>query len=355
IQIDLDAVEQTKKAPGMEAVEDAEGAESPRQDYVWTYTGHKQRHSQDLPDHNQLLYRTPGKVHPEEEPPPTEGKAEQRPVPSLVVNNSPPAATSMLEDTAEEEESSLETHWKQEKEGSSFPLPYAGSSYSSERESAEGELFEAKVHPHLLSLVPEEALRSFVARVAQTLRGDCSLPELQPACAKLLLKTGLLIKLLSQRQDQQGASVPGGQCVLEGNVSIGVAKEVSREHTGREKAEHTFSDSLLLGLAVVAVIMINLLVICLVEVHSQNCAAASHPQSSRRSHQRGFFQRLLPRGWSKNKDDDEEGSLVWNPTQIRPQWLQDLFKPLDPQQERAMAELCLDTSDEEIFSRSQTQ
>ncbi|XP_068023239.1 leucine-rich repeat-containing protein 37A-like [Melanerpes formicivorus] len=298
----------------MEAVEgvgDAEGAESPRQDHVWTPRGHKRRHSRALPDPQQPFYGTPGKVQPEEEPPAREG----------------------MPHTAG-------AHWKQEEEGSSVPNK-PGGSHSPGREAAGGDLLEAAGREELRSPVPERALRG-------ALRGArCSLPQLRPACAQLLLQTGLLIKLLSQRQAKQAASVPAGQCGLQGNVSVGLARE--------EKAKNTFRDSLLLGLAVFVVVMINLLVICLVEVHSRKRAAASHPQSSRKSVQRGCFRRLLPRGWSKSKDGDGEDSPVWNPTQTQPQWLQDLFEPLDPQQERAMAQLCMDSSDEEIFSRPQAQ
>ncbi|XP_064030448.1 leucine-rich repeat-containing protein 37B [Pogoniulus pusillus] len=174
----------------------------------------------------------------------------------------PPEATSTLQDAAEEAESSpgghlpgiphtAEAHRMQEKEGSSFPSKPEGSE-SPGRASAEGDLFEAKLQHRLRLLVPDEALRSFVARVAQALQGDCSLPQLQPACAKLLLKAGLLIKLLSQRQEEQGA------CVVEGNVSIGMAEE--------EKAMQTSSDLLLWAPAVAAVVMVNLLLICLAEV-----------------------------------------------------------------------------------------
>ncbi|XP_074892317.1 leucine-rich repeat-containing protein 37A [Buteo buteo] len=246
-----DAVEKTKKTRGMEDVEDAEEAPSPRQDYVWTYKKHKQGDSPHLNKNNQLFYKTFGNVSPEEEPTPTESKAEQRLNTNqhffynLLVNNSPPAASSMLEDTAEEEGSSLgghlpavpqtaETHWKQLKEGSSF-LNKPGSSKSPDGTWVQGHLFETKVNHHLRLLVPDEALRMFITHVVRALRMDCSLPEVQLACAKMVSKTGLLIKLLSKRQDDQGASALEGQCLLEGNVSngMGQAREVGRKPTGK--------------------------------------------------------------------------------------------------------------------------
>ncbi|XP_040981010.1 leucine-rich repeat-containing protein 37B isoform X2 [Aquila chrysaetos chrysaetos] len=375
IQNYSDAVEETKKTRGMEDVEDVEDAEeapSPRQDYVWTYKKHKQGDSPYLNKSNQLFYKTFGNVSPEEEPTPTESKAGQRLNTNqhffynLLVNNSPPAASSMLEDTAEEEGSSLgghlpavprtaETHWKQQKEGSSF-LNKPGSSKSPDGASVQGHLFETKVNRHLRLLVPDEALRMFITHVARALRMDCSLPEVQLACAKMVSKTGLLIKLLSKRQDDQGASALVGQCLLEGNVSNGMAqaREAGRKPTGKWKPEYTSSDRLLLAISVSVIIMINLTVMCLVEVCSQKPAAASQPRSTNKSRPRWFFQKILPRGWSKNKYNvREQGSHVSDLGKTKPQWLRDLYRPLDSQHKKSMAELYdEETSDEEeIFNK----
>ncbi|NXE82160.1 L37A2 protein, partial [Cochlearius cochlearius] len=374
IQNYSDTVEQTKTTPGLEDVEDVEDAEEappPRQDYVWTYKKNKQGDSPYLNKSNPLFYKTFGNVNPEAEPTPTERKAEQRLNPNhrffynLLVNNNPSAAGSVLEGTAEEEGSSLgghlpaisrtaETHWKQRKEASSF-LNKPGSSDS----PVQGDLFETKVNHHLRLLVPDEALRVFIAHVAQALRMDCSLPELQLACAKMVSKTGLLIKLLSERRDDQEASVLMGQCLQEGNVSNGMAtaREAGGKSTGKWKPEYTSSDRLLLAISVSLIIMINLTVICLVEVCSQKPPAASQPQSAGKSRLSWFFQKLLPRGWSKNKYDlREQGSRVSDRSKTKPQWLRDLYQPLDSQHKESMAELYdeeTEEEEEEIFNRSE--
>lgn len=149
----------------------------------------------------------------------------------------------MLEDTAEEKGSSLgghlpaipqatKTHCKQQKKGSGF-LNKPGSSDSPDDALVQGDLFETKVNHDLRLLIPNEALRTFIAQVARTLRMDCRRPELQLACAKMVSKTGLLVKLLSEGQDDQSASAVTGQCLLEGNVSNGTAKETGRKFTGK--------------------------------------------------------------------------------------------------------------------------
>ncbi|NXW89034.1 L37A1 protein, partial [Alopecoenas beccarii] len=369
IQDYFDTVEQTKKTQRTEDVgdvEDAEEAPSPRQDDVWTHRKHKQGDSKYL-NQSDLLFSKPFRNgNLEEEPTPIESKAEQglntnqHYFDNLFVNKNPRTASSRLEDAAKEEGSSLrgrlpaaprttETHWKQQNEGSGFPNN-PGSSASPDDALVQGDLFEAKVNHHLRWLITDEALRVFIARVVRALGMDCSVPKLQPACAKLLAKVELLVKLLSERQDKQGASGLVGQCLREGNVSSGTGRagDTGRKTSGK-KAQYTSSDRLLLAVAVSVTIVINLLLMCLVEVYSQKHPAASHPQSASKSRPKRFFQKLLPRGWGKNQEDvREQGSPVSDPSKTKPQWLRDLYLPLDPQQLKSIAELYDgDISDEE--------
>ncbi|PKK20374.1 putative LOC102084175, partial [Columba livia] len=375
----LDTVEQTKKHPPsgeLGGAEDAEEAPSPRQDDVWTYRKHKQEDSKYL-NQSKLLFSKPFRnVNLEEEPTPIESKAEQglntnqRVFDNLLVNKNPHTASSRLEDAAEEEGSSVkghlpaaprttETRQKQQNKGSSFPNN-PGSSASPDDALVQGDLFEAKVNHHLRWLITDEALRVFIARMealrafitrmVRALGMDCSVPKLQPACAKLLDKLELLVKLLSERQDKQEASGLAGQCLREGNVSSGMGRaEYMGRKTSGKKAQYTSSDRLLLAIAVSVTIVINLLLMCLVEVYSSRHSAASHPQSAGKSRPKCFFQKLLPWGWGKNKEDvREQGSPVSDPSQTKPQWLRDLYLPLDPQQLKSIAELYDgDISDEE--------
>ncbi|OPJ69158.1 hypothetical protein AV530_015539 [Patagioenas fasciata monilis] len=369
IQDYLDTVKQTKKHPlsgELRGVEDAKEAPSPRQGDVWTYRKHKQGDSKYLNQSNLLFSKPFRNVNLEEEPTPIESKAEQglntnqRGFDNLLVNKNPHTASSRLEDAAEEGGSSLkghlpaaprttETHQKQPNKGSSFPNN-PGSSASPDEVLAQGDLFEAKVNHHLRWLITDEALRAFIARVVRALGMDCSVPKLQPACAKLLDKLELLVKLISERQDKQGASGLAGQCLREGNVSSGMGRagDTGRKTSGK-KAQYTSSDKLLLAIAVSVTIVINLLLMCLVEVYSSKHPAASHPQSAGKSRLKCCFQKLLRWGWGKNKEDvREQGSPVSDPSQTKPQWLRDLYLPLDPQQLKSITELYDgDFSDEE--------
>ncbi|NXY49080.1 L37A1 protein, partial [Ceuthmochares aereus] len=286
IQSYTDAVEQRKKTYGLEDVDDVgvEGVPSPKQDYVWTHRKPKQGNSPHLSRSYQLFHKILGNGNPEEEPTPTQSKAEQRLNTKRhfffnpLVNNIPSAVSSTLENTDEDKDSSLgghlpavpwtaETHWKQQEEGSRF-LNKPGSSNSPDSALVQGDLFETEADHHLHLLVPDKALPMFIAHVRRALRLDCNLPELWPACKKLVSKTELLIKLLSKNQDDQGASALADQCLLEGNIPNGMAqaKEAGRNHGEKWKPECISSDRLLLAILISAIIIINFMAICLLKV-----------------------------------------------------------------------------------------
>ncbi|KAM6042027.1 leucine-rich repeat-containing protein 37A3-like [Chlamydotis macqueenii] len=318
IQSHSDAVEQTNKTDGMqdvEAVEDTEGAPSPRQDSAWTSSEQKQGDSPYLEKRNPLFDKTFGNGNPEGEPTPTERKAEQRLktnehfFSNLLVNNSPPTASPMLEDTAEEEGSSVrerspavpqttETPWPARKKGSRF-LRAPGSRNSPGGAEPQGDLLESTVSHHLRLLVQDKALRKFIAHMTRTLRMDCRLPEVHLACAKMVAKTGLLVQRLSERRDDALA----GRCLQEGNVCSSVAP-AGEEASGKQKPNYTSILRVLLAISVSLVITATVLGICLIEACSQNRAGTSQPQSTSKSCWKWFFQKLRQRRWRKNNNAD---------------------------------------------------
>ncbi|NWX12130.1 L37A2 protein, partial [Aegotheles bennettii] len=367
-----DAAEDAEDAEDSEDAEGVEGAEeapSPRQDYVRTNKKHKQQDRLCPFKSNQLIYQRFGNVNPEEGPTPTESKAEQRLNTkqhffyNLMVNNSPPTASSISEDMAEEEGSSVggdlpaasgttETPREQQKEGSSF-LNKPQSSGSLGGALVGGDLFEAKVNHHLRSLVPDEALRTFITHTARALRMDCGLPELQLACAKLVTKVGLLVKLLNQRQDDPGASALT-RCLQKGNISDGMV--LARDADGEPAGKYTSSDKVLLAILVSFIIVINLTAICLMEACSRKSTATSQPQSPDKSQPGWFFPKLLPGGGRKGEPEVGEPGWAgsdWN--QTTPQWLRDLYQPLDSQQEKSLVELYdgETSGEEEIFAKAE--
>ncbi|XP_068274753.1 leucine-rich repeat-containing protein 37A2-like [Nyctibius grandis] len=378
----FDAVEQTKKTQGMEGAEDVEDlgdvayteeAPPPMQDYDWTYKRRKREDSLYLDKDNDLFYEAFGNENPEEEPPPTESKAEQRLNANqrffynLLINNSLPDASSVLTDTAEEEGSflggrlppvprTMETHLKQQKEESSL-LNKSGSSNIPSSVPVQRNLFEAKVNEQLHLLVADEAVRAFMAYVARALRRECRLRKLRLTCAKLVSKTGLLVQLLSKKHGGRRASALMDECLLEGDISSAVAhvEDMDRNATGKAKLMYDIGDGLQLAISMSVMIMVVLLAVCIFEACSRKHAAVSGPQSTGKSCPSRFFQKLLPRRWRRNEDDIEQGLPGSDPSENNPLWLGARYQPLDAQQEAALAELCSQESsdEEEIFQKTE--
>ncbi|NXG37884.1 L37A2 protein, partial [Dromaius novaehollandiae] len=298
-------MEQAEETHEMEDVEDGKKAPPPSHSYIWTYKKHGQQESPCLSKSNRLFYRTDQEENPEEEPTPIKSKPEQRLNTAghffynLLVNSSHRVARSVPEDTSKDEASSPgghslgihqtdQTDWKQQKEEGSDFLNEPSSSESPATAPVQGDLFETKLKYHLRLLVPDRALRTFIAHMARALRTDCSLPAVQPACAKMVSKTGLLMKVLSERQDRRGASALAGRCFLGGSVPNGTAqpRAAGRKLAEKKKPEYAYSSSLLVAVSVAAVVVLLLTGICVIEVCSQKPKAASQAQTTSKSRPR---------------------------------------------------------------------
>ncbi|KAL2306680.1 hypothetical protein Nmel_004610 [Mimus melanotis] len=186
---------------------------------------------------NQLFYQVWRPVKVEREP-----RADQRLNRNLdflsdLLVQSHPAASSRGEATAEEEHSSLGRHPQTipdttEKEGSMF-LNKPWSPQSPDLALVPRELLETTVNHHQQFLEPDKGLRMFMAHVERALRMDCSLPQLKQACAKMVSKTRLLLNVLSEREENQGASDHMDQCRLQENMivhmALGKGKNLTRK------------------------------------------------------------------------------------------------------------------------------
>lgn len=64
-----------------------------------------------------------------------------------------------------------------------------------------GEQFESQLNQQLKPLIPNNNVRRLISHAIRTLKVDCSETHVQLSCAKLISRTGLLMKLLSEHQD----------------------------------------------------------------------------------------------------------------------------------------------------------
>lgn len=83
--------------------------------------------------------------------------------------------------------------------GSDSNSPFQESSYPTQM--SPGEHFESQLSQQLRPLIPNNDVRKLISHVIRTLKMDCSDPQVQLFCAKLISRTGLLMKLLSEQQE----------------------------------------------------------------------------------------------------------------------------------------------------------
>ncbi|CAO2645643.1 Putative protein LRRC37A5P [Lemmus lemmus] len=69
------------------------------------------------------------------------------------------------------------------------------------------EHFESQLNQQLRPLIPNNDVRRLISHVIRTLKMDCSDTYVQMSCAKLISRTGLLMKLLSEQQEFKTTSM----------------------------------------------------------------------------------------------------------------------------------------------------
>ncbi|XP_058531835.1 leucine-rich repeat-containing protein 37A2-like [Ochotona princeps] len=88
--------------------------------------------------------------------------------------------------------------WGNPNMGKDIPSIPTGTTYP--LQSSPGDQLESQLNQQLRSLIPNNDVRKFISLVIHTLQTDCADPQVQLSCAKLISSTGLLMKLLSERQ-----------------------------------------------------------------------------------------------------------------------------------------------------------
>ncbi|KYO46596.1 leucine-rich repeat-containing protein 37A2 [Alligator mississippiensis] len=247
--------------------------------------------------------------------------------------------------------------WKDQKEEFDFPSEIKNSSPPGNY-SIQGDIFEAELNRRLSTLIPNKAVRDLISHVIRTLKMDCAEPNVQLACAKLISKTGLLMKLFSEREDLKGSSSLWSHYLWEVDSSSDerekqkVAGKKLSEELSKDSSKYGYGNKLLLAISVTVVVMAVIAVICIIEVCSQRSAAAS--QSKNKSQPRWSFQKLSQ--GSQRKSTPEMISKAPNLANMdKPLWLRDMYLPLDAVHKKSMARKLYDegsSGEEEIFNKA---
>ncbi|XP_043440751.1 leucine-rich repeat-containing protein 37A2-like isoform X4 [Prionailurus bengalensis] len=241
-----------------------------------------------------------------------------------------------------------DTQWEYHNAGTGLPPKATGFPVS--KLSSSGDLFEIQLNQQLQSLIPNNDVRSLISHVIRTLKMDCSETHMQLACAKLISRTGLLMKLLSEQQEVKMSKAEWDTDQWKNENYINESTEVQSEQRGQESRELTkevpgygYNNKLILAISVTVVVMVLITVFCLIEIHSHRAAAKEGKEGS----SRGFFGSLLRKRCSKESDSQE--GFFWR---RQPLWLRDMYRPLNATRKKNMAQKLhdKDSSDEdEIF------
>uniref|UniRef100_A0A8C3VLM3 LRRC37A/B like protein 1 C-terminal domain-containing protein n=1 Tax=Catagonus wagneri TaxID=51154 RepID=A0A8C3VLM3_9CETA len=217
--------------------------------------------------------------------------------------------------------------------------------------SSPGDQLEAQLNQQLRPLIPNNDVRGFISHVIQTLKTDCSEPQVQLSCAKLIAKTGLLMKLLSKQQEVKVSKAEWDTDQWKTENYINENTEAWREE--KESSELTkevpgygCNNKLILAISVTVVVMLLIVIFCLTEVYSHRRAV----REGKLGHRRRFFGFLLHKRHSGESESKREGFFG----RKRPLWLQDTYRPLNATCKKNMAQKLHDkeSSDEEkIFNK----
>ncbi|XP_073649827.1 leucine-rich repeat-containing protein 37A3-like [Tursiops truncatus] len=137
-----------------------------------------------------------------------------------------------------------------------------------------GDEVETQLNQQLWSLIPNNDMRRLISHVIQTLKMDCSEAHVQLACASLISKTGLLMKLLSKQQEVNVSNAEWHTDQWKTDNYISESTEAQSEQKEQQSSEHTeevpgygYNNKLILAISVTVVMTILVTILCLIEVY----------------------------------------------------------------------------------------
>ncbi|XP_077629260.1 putative protein LRRC37A5P [Crocuta crocuta] len=119
-----------------------------------------------------------------------------------------------------------------------------------------------QLNQQLRPLIPHNDVRRLISHVIRTLKMDCSETHVQLACAKLISRTGLLMKLLSEQQEMKVSKAEWDTDQWKNENDINESSEAQGEQKGADSRELTKEvpgygyNKLILAISVTIVVMI---------------------------------------------------------------------------------------------------
>ncbi|XP_053445260.1 leucine-rich repeat-containing protein 37A2-like [Nycticebus coucang] len=232
-------------------------------------------------------------------------------------------------------------------------LPNMEKSFTYPLLASPGDQFEMQLNQQLRSLIPNNDVRRLISHVIRTLKMDCSETHVQLACAKLISRTGLLMKLLSEQQEVKVCKAEWDTDQWKSENYINESTEAQAEQKEQESSELTkgvpgygYNNKLILVISVTEIVMILIIIFCLIEIYSHRAARTDVESGS--VPRRGFFDFLHRR--CSSQSESQEG-FFWLRS---PLWLRDMYRPLNATRKKNMAQKLHDkesSDEEEIYKK----
>ena len=141
--------------------------------------------------------------------------------------------------------------------------------------SSPGDQFEIQLTQQPRSLIPNNNVRRLISHVIRTLKMDCSETHVQLTCAKLISRTGLLMKLLSEQQEVKVSKAEWDTDQWKTENYINESTEAQNEQKEQKSSELTkevpgygYNNKLILAISVTVILTILILIFCLIEVRT---------------------------------------------------------------------------------------
>nr|XP_020014696.1 leucine-rich repeat-containing protein 37A3-like isoform X2 [Castor canadensis] len=153
------------------------------------------------------------------------------------------------------------------------------------------DLLVSKLIQQLQSLIPNNDVRTLLSQMIKTLGVDCSDADVQKACSKLILRTGYLMKLLSEERELSVSRTDWDTDHWKTEDYISDSTELQRGQKGQESSEliqevpaYGCNKKLLIlavSVAVIVMIVIPVSCLCIIEIYSHRRTEDDREGSSR--------------------------------------------------------------------------
>ncbi|KAK2503819.1 hypothetical protein MC885_012395 [Smutsia gigantea] len=151
-------------------------------------------------------------------------------------------------------------------------VPSMSTAFTFPRSSSPGDHLKTQLNEQLQSFITNSDVRRLISHVVRTLKMGCSEPHLKLACAKLISRTGHLMKLLSEQQEAKAPRADWDTDQWKTENYIHESPETQSEQKEQESREftkevlgHGCHSKVILASSVTGAVTVLITAFCLIE------------------------------------------------------------------------------------------